>query len=62
MSRKREIVKWFQRLKGYGFIKADDGAVDVYTHYTTEDSNNSFRYLYQGQEISLEERGRNRRA
>ena len=62
MSRKREIVKWFQRLKGYGFIEAEDGAVDVFTHYTIEDSNNNFRHLYQSQEMNLEEHTRNKRA
>ncbi|MGB1251783.1 MAG: cold shock domain-containing protein [Candidatus Promineifilaceae bacterium] len=62
MSRKREIVKWFQRLKGYGFIEAEDGAVDVFTHYTIEDGSNSFRHLYQNQELNLNERRRTKRA
>ena len=62
MSRKREIVKWFQRLKGYGFIEAEDGAVDVFTHYTIDDSSNSFRHLYQNQELDVDDRRRNKRA
>ena len=45
MTRRRGIAKWLNRLKGFGFIEADSGCVDVYTHYS-EPENNGFDGLY----------------
>ncbi len=37
MSKKRGIVKWFNRLKGFGFVEPEDGSADIFVHYSTID-------------------------
>ncbi|MBC7977318.1 MAG: cold shock domain-containing protein [Myxococcales bacterium] len=46
-------VKWFSEAKGYGFIKADDGA-DAFVHHSAI-SGDGFRTLSEGQSVSYEE-------
>lgn len=53
------IVKWFSRLKGYGFINPDDSEQEVFVHYTAIDGE-GYRNLYEGDkvEFDLVDRGR----
>jgi len=49
----RGTVKWFSDAKGYGFVKADDGA-DAFVHHSSI-SSEGFRTLSVGQVVSYEE-------
>ena len=46
------IVKWFSRLRGYGFITADDGA-DVFVHYSAIDGR-GYRNLAEGETVAFD--------
>jgi cold shock protein len=47
-------VKWFNGDKGYGFITRDDGAKDVFVHYSSIEGGESFRNLNEGQRVQFE--------
>ncbi|HKT19668.1 MAG TPA: cold-shock protein [Stellaceae bacterium] len=50
-------VKWFNAMKGYGFIQPDDGAKDVFVHVSAVEVS-GLGNLREGQKLSYEiERG-----
>ena len=48
----RGTVKWFDPEKGYGFITREDGAGDVFVHYTAIQGD-GFRTLREGQRVEF---------
>ena len=53
-------VKWFNPMKGYGFIEPDDGGKDVFVHISAVERA-GMHTLNEGQKISYEiatERGK----
>ena len=54
MSRKSGVVKWFNRIKGYGFIEPEGGGKDVFVHYTAIDGD-GYRNLYEGDRVDYVE-------
>lgn len=52
-SRRSGIVKWFSRLKGYGFIQPDKGENEVFVHYSSIDGD-GYRNLYEGDRVDFD--------
>lgn len=58
-NRTHGTVKWFSRVKGYGFIEPENGDKDVFVHYSAI-IGEGYRNLEEGQrvEFSIEETGK----
>lgn len=52
---KQGLVKWFNKVKGFGFIRPDDGTTDVFVHYSDIQGNDNYKTLLDGQHVEYEE-------
>ena len=46
-------VKWFSDQKGYGFITPDDGAKDVFVHFSNIEGD-GYKTLQDGQKVEYD--------
>lgn len=53
MGKLTGIVKWFSRLKGYGFITPDEGEQEVFVHYSAIEGE-GYRNLYEGDRVEYD--------
>jgi CspA family cold shock protein len=51
VSRKFGTVKWFSRVKGYGFIAPDDATKEIFVHFSGIEGE-GYRNLEEGQRVS----------
>lgn len=47
------VVKWFNTIKGYGFIQPEDGSKDVFVHISAVQKA-GLRTLAEGQRVEFE--------
>ena len=51
-GRTKGIVQWFNRVKGYGFIRPDGQEEDVFVHYSAINGE-GYRNLSEGQRVEF---------
>lgn len=52
MSKTTGTVKWFNEVKGFGFIAQENGGKDVFVHYRAIASD-GYRSLAEGQKVEF---------
>ena len=53
MKQRSGTVKWFNRLKGYGFIRDTQSGEDVFVHYSAINGE-GYRNLYEGDQVTFD--------
>lgn len=47
-------VKWYNRVKGYGFIIPEDGSAEVFVHHSAIQAKGKDKVLVDGQAVEFE--------
>ena len=47
-------VKWFNAVKGYGFITPEDGGKDLFVHFSEIQNDGGYATLNDGQAVEFE--------
>lgn len=50
-DRMQGTVKWFSRVKGYGFIAPEDGGKEIFVHFSGIEGE-GYRNLEEGQQVT----------
>ncbi len=50
-DRKQGTVKWFSRVKGYGFLAPEDGGKEIFVHFSGIEGE-GYRNLEEGQSVT----------
>lgn len=53
MAQYTGTVKWFNNVKGYGFLGRQDGGADVFAHYTAIQKT-GYRCLKEGEAVAFD--------
>jgi cold shock protein len=53
MSQHTGKVKWFNNVKGYGFLGRDDGGADVFVHFSSVQKS-GYKTLREGEAVSFD--------
>lgn len=54
MSKLTGTVKWFNSVKGFGFISPDQSGDDVFVHFSAIISESSYRNLKEGDKVEFD--------
>ncbi|QBQ63206.1 cold-shock protein [Actinobacillus indolicus] len=54
MSKLTGTVKWFNSVKGFGFISPDQSGDDVFVHFSAIISESSYRNLKDGDKVEFD--------